>query len=309
MKEPKSVQPRLGRGLSSLLSDLNVGSAVDAASGDDRRMVVGVDQLRPNTYQPRRHFEAEALEDLTNSIAAKGVLQPLIVRPDPAKAGGYEIVAGERRWRAAQAAGVHQVPVLVRALTDAEAAEIALIENVQRSDLNALDEAAAYRKLIDTFGHTQDALSDIIGKSRSHIANSMRLLRLPPDVQLLLTQSKLSAGHARALLAAPNPSALARDVLRKGLNVRQTERLVQGSARTSDTDKTPGPRKGGVRAATDPDTLALEGELSASLGMGVRILHEPGTETGILKITYHKLDDLDLLCRVLAVIPKDIDSF
>lgn len=309
MKEPKGVQPRLGRGLSALLSDLSVGSSSEARGTDDRRLVVGVDELRPNTYQPRRNFEAEALEDLTNSIAAKGVLQPLIVRPDATKTAGYEIVAGERRWRAAQAAGVHQVPVLVRDLTDAEAAEIALIENVQRSDLNALDEAAAYRKLIDAFGHTQDALSDIIGKSRSHIANSMRLLRLPPDVQLLLAQSKLSAGHARALLASPNPSAAARDVLRKGMNVRQTERLVQSSLRSAETTKSPAERKPGLRAATDPDTLALEGELSANLGMGVKILHEPGTETGVLKITYHKLDDLDLLCRVLAVIPKDIDNF
>lgn len=301
MKPGKPAPPRLGKGLSSLLSDLQLDASAPVPERPVRRSILSIEMLRANPNQPRRSFDQAALAELVQSIAAKGILQPLIVRPIPE--GKYEIVAGERRWRAAQMAGLHEVPAIVRDVNDDEAAQIALIENVQRSDLNPIEEASAYKDLQDRFGYTQEQLSEIIGKSRSHIANSTRLLRLPPRVLEMVASQAISAGHARALLMASDPESVAVDVLRRSLNVRQTEQLVKDRAEGK-ANKPAGPR---TTREVDPDTAALEGELSANLGMRVRIQHEPGSERGLLTIAYYKLDDLDLLCRVLGAIPRDID--
>jgi ParB family chromosome partitioning protein len=300
----KSMPPRLGKGLSALLSDLKMDTANAAASGDARRTMISIDLVQPNPSQPRRNFDPEALGELVQSIKSNGVLQPLIIRQNPT-AEGYQIVAGERRWRAAQAAGLHEIPVIVRDLTDEEAAQIALIENVQRSDLDPIEEAAAYRDLIEKYGHTQDRLAESIGKSRSHIANSVRLLNLPAPVLHLVSSGALSAGHARALLGLDDPLKVAHRVIRGGLNVRQTEKLVREM--NGKSPSRPGPRGEDARRTADRDTQAIEDELSANLRMRVRIQHEPGSERGRLSVDYHKLDDLDLLCRVLAAIPRDFD--
>ena len=302
MKEGKAVPSRLGKGLSTLLSDLQLDASSITPERPARRSVLPIEALRPNPNQPRRQFDQDALSDLVQSVAAKGILQPLIVRP--VGDGMHEIVAGERRWRAAQIAGLHEVPAIVRDVNDDEAAQIALIENVQRSDLNPVEEASAYKDLQDRFGYTQDQLSEIIGKSRSHIANATRLLRLPPRVLEMLASQSLSAGHARALLMVEDPESLAVEVLRRGLNVRQTEKLVKDKSTPA-----AGPEAGVVSGKSvrevDPDTAILEGELSANLRMSVRIQHEAGTERGALQIRYNTLDDLDLLCRILGTVSRD----
>lgn len=303
MKEGKSGASRLGRGLSELLSDLQpqtVASATEPSAVGGTR-TIPIELLSTSPFQPRRDFNTQALEDLANSVRAKGVLQPLLVRPvqDGTR---YEIVAGERRWRAAQIAGLHEVPVIVRDFADNEAAEIALIENVQRSDLNPVEEAAGYRDLIERFNHTQEALSEIVGKSRSHIANSMRLLKLPSPVLSLLAAGAISAGHARALIGTPEPARLAAEIIKRGLNVRQTEKMAQGAM--SGGQKS---RSATARRAKDADTQSLEAELSANIGMKVKITHHGGSECGTLSISYTTLDDLDLLCRVLAAIPGASD--
>lgn len=298
MAEKKNKPRGLGRGLSALMADV---AAEPAASGEQavRRAdsTLPIEQVRPNPNQPRRSFNAQDLDDLAASIREKGILQPLIVRPDGA--GGYEIVAGERRWRAAQKAQLHQVPVLIRELDDTEVLEIAIIENIQRADLNGVEEAAGYRQLMDKFGHTQEKLAEALGKSRSHIANLLRLLSLPEDVQSLVKNGDLSAGHARALITAEDPSALAKSVVRDGLSVRATEALVkkqqQGEAEAPAAR--PAPRKA---VEKDADTKALEGDLSAMLGMRVTIDHEPGGEAGRITIRYNTLDQLDDLCGRLS---------
>jgi ParB family chromosome partitioning protein len=299
MSDKKPEKRGLGRGLSALLADVNVGS--EMAAGMQRRWQekVPVELLVPNPLQPRQDFSADALGDLADSIRTKGVIQPLIVRPR--EDGRYEIVAGERRWRAAQMAQVHEVPVLVRDLSDEEVLEFAIIENIQRADLNAVEEALAYRQLMDRFGHTQEKLAESLAKSRSHIANTLRLLHLPEEVLAYVRDGTLTAGHARALVPASNPGELARMIIAKGMTVRQAEEL----ARTA-TNKAPkSARPGGRRAEKDPDTLALEGDLSANLGMAVRIDHEAGGNSGFVSIRYNTLDQLDLLCRGLSLLPKD----
>lgn len=291
----KKPKPRgLGRGLSALMADVTVApEGAGMPRGDTR---VPIERLVANPNQPRRSFGQSDLNDLAASIREKGILQPLIVRV--VDGGKYEIVAGERRWRAAQLAQLHQIPVVVREFDDAEVLEVAIIENIQRADLNAMEEAAGFRQLMDSFGHTQEKLAEALGKSRSHIANLLRLLTLPKDVQDLLREGKLTAGHARALITAENPSELARQVVKEGLSVRATERLAKtvegerdGSVKT--------PRKSGA-PAKDADTRALEGDLSAILRMGVSIEHEAGGESGRVVITYRSLDQLDELCGKLS---------
>lgn len=276
----------LGRGLSALMADMDVTEESVAAPSTRH---IAVDLLDPNPDQPRKSFTEAALDDLAASIRAKGVLQPLIVRRSPHHEGRYEIVAGERRWRAAQRAPVHEVPVVVRDLDDLEVLEIAIIENVQRTDLNAVEEARGYRQLIDRFGHTQEQLAQSLGKSRSHIANLMRLLQLPDEVLDMLRDEQLSAGHARALIPCDDPVRLARIVVERGLSVRETERLAK--------DKAPAAPRSAPRP--DADTKALEQELSAQLRMPVRLRHlEDGG--GEMLIRYRTLDDLERLCRQLG---------
>jgi ParB family transcriptional regulator, chromosome partitioning protein len=249
---------------------------------------VPIELLRPSPFQPRRSFDEEDLEALTASIRARGVMQPLLVRGGGDGGGQFEIVAGERRWRAAQRAGLHELPVIVLQLSDREALEVALVENVQRQDLSPLEEAEGYRRLIDEFGHTQEELASTLGKSRSHLANLLRLLGLPEPVRRMLEAGELSAGHARALLTASDPLRLAAVVVARGLNVRQTEKLVQ--ADTSNPVRR-------AKAGQDPNTLALERDLAGRLGLDVAI--RPKGSGGSLTIAYHTLDQLDDLLRRL----------
>lgn len=282
----------LGRGLSALMADVAADQAVTTEAGPRRAdVLVPIEQVKPNPDQPRRTFTEDELKDLAQSIREKGIIQPLIVRR---KGDSYEIVAGERRWRAAQIAKLHELPVILRDYDDTEVLEVAIIENIQRTDLNPVEEAAGYRQLMDKFGHTQEKLSEVLGKSRSYIANLIRLLNLPEDVQDMLKAGKLSAGHARALITADNPSVLAARVVAEGLSVRETERLA--SAAKNDTK----PAKQTSRPEKDADTKALEGDLSAALKMRVSISHEVGTEGGILSVRYGDLDQLDQLCRLLS---------
>ena len=286
----------LGRGLSALLSDVTSKEDIASADADSREISLPIDRLHPNPDQPRRAFDPQALEDLAASISEKGVIQPLIVRKDPNRDGHYEIVAGERRWRASQVAGLHQVPVIVRDFSDSEVLEVAIIENIQRADLNAIDEAAAYRQLMDRFGHTQEQIATGLGKSRSHIANLLRLLTLPSEVQALVTDGRLSAGHARALVGAENPMALARQIIVKGLSVRQSESLVKkASNKAEKADK-----RSKFHTERDADTIAIENELAATLKMGVSIKHESGKESGEITLRYRNLDQLDDLLRLLS---------
>lgn len=281
----------LGRGLSALMSDVT-GDTPAAPRRPD--LHVPVESLRPNPNQPRRSFGETELSELTNSIREKGVIQPLIVRPDPVTAGQFEIVAGERRWRAAQRAQLHDVPVIVRPYTDTEVLEVAIIENIQRADLNPIDEASAYRQLMDRFGHTQDQLATALGKSRSHVANQMRLLTLPDEVQRYVTEGQLTAGHARALIGHPRCAELARRAITDKLSVREVERLTRQPAPTTRQPRHPGaPTK-------DADTVQIERELTAALGMGVTIDHKDGDEGGKLTIRYKTLAQLDDLLRVLS---------
>ncbi|WP_102223929.1 ParB/RepB/Spo0J family partition protein [Acidimangrovimonas sediminis] len=301
MNEKKLERRGLGRGLSALMADV-APAPKDEETGEQKPrrpdMMVPVEKIRPNPDQPRRDFDKDALAELAESIRAKGVIQPLIVRPDPNAPGGYEIVAGERRWRASQIAQLHELPVLVREFSDTEVLEVAIIENIQRADLNPVEEAMAYRQLMDRFGHTQEKLAEGLSKSRSHIANIMRLLQLPEDVLGFLREGKLTAGHARAIITAPNAGELARKIIAKGLSVREAERLTKAPAAKS------GPRPR-TASEKDADTRALEQDLSANLGMKVQIDHRGGGD-GVLTINYRSLDDLDELCRVLSASPLGV---
>jgi ParB family chromosome partitioning protein len=301
MSENKPKTRGLGRGLSALMADVSAQDERIAESGQPRRpdLLVPIEKVFPNPQQPRRSFGAEQLEDLAASIREKGVIQPLIVRKRASAEGTFEIVAGERRWRAAQMAQLHELPVLVRTFDDTEVLEIAIIENIQRADLNPVEEAAGYKQLMEKFGHTQDKLSEVLGKSRSYIANLVRLLQLPEEVQAYLRDGKLSAGHARALITADDPVGLARKVIQLGLSVRETERLAKKAASdtTDQGEAQPKVRKSGEK---DADTRALEGDLSANLGMKVTIQHDKGQESGLILIRYTSLDELDDLCQKLG---------
>lgn len=280
---------RLGRGLAALIGDMAAmeGPRVTDSSGGGRRLPV--DFIIANRANPRRSFDPEQLEELTNSIREKGVMSPLLVRPthDP---NVFELIAGERRWRAAQKAGLHEVPVIVREVDDKEALELAIIENVQRADLNPLEEAMGYGQLIEQFDYTQQDLAQVIGKSRSHVANTMRLLRLPEDVKSMVASGTLTAGHARTLITVEDPAALARQIVDKGLSVREAEALSQQREAPR--------RKADVEAPRDADTIALERRLADALGLSVALSHTD--KGGRLEIRYKTLEQLDDLCARLT---------
>lgn len=297
MADKQERKRGLGRGLSALMADVSESEAVVAQGKLAAERSVPVEQVAPNPDQPRKQFNQEDLDDLAASIREKGIIQPLIVRE--LSSGSFEIVAGERRWRAAQLAQLHELPVIVREFTDEEVLEVAIIENIQRADLNAVEEAAGYRQLMDRFGHTQNKMAEALGKSRSHIANLLRLLTLPEEVQVMVREGVLSAGHARALIPSENALKLAQMIVQKGLSVRATEALVKKESSGSETNIF---EKAKARPVSekDADTKALEGDLSAGLGMKVSIDHAPGQENGQLTIRYASLDELDELCRVLS---------
>jgi ParB family transcriptional regulator, chromosome partitioning protein len=290
---------RLGRGLASLIGDINPQPGESAtvvplsrlpAEGEQR--LVPIEQLRGGKLNPRKDFREDDLAELAESIRAKGLVQPIIARPDPETATSgtaYEIVAGERRWRAAQRAGLHTVPVIIRDLDDRDVLEFAIIENVQRADLNAIEEAAGYRDLVERFSYSQEQVAEIIGKSRSHVANTLRLLKLPEGVRELVATGKLTAGHARALIGRDDAEALAQRIIEQDLNVRAVEALVQTGTHFGDPGSTP--RK--VRDK-DPDTKAFEKDLTDLLGLKVEIKKSSG-ESGTLTIKYANFDQLDYI--------------
>jgi ParB family chromosome partitioning protein len=283
---------RLGRGLAALIGDAgDENSAIDRARGQRR---VPVEFLRPNPRNPRRRFDDTELDELSASIRTKGILQPILVRTVTGAPDAYEIIAGERRWRAAQRAGLHDVPVLLLEINDKEALEIAIIENVQRADLNPLEEAMGYDSLIEQFSYAQAELAKIVGKSRSHIANTLRLMKLPESVKRHLAEGRLTAGHARALLGSDNPEALAKSIIEKGLNVRDVEALAgaQAEARGKTAKRRP-------RGSKSADVRALERKLSEILGLMVEINHR--ASGGDLRIRYKTLEQLDAVCRKLGV--------
>ena len=300
MVNKKHERRGLGRGLSALMSDVAIDHAGDQrGSGRSRgEQSIPVEKIIPNPDQPRRDFPKQDLDDLAASIREKGVIQPLIIRKYADKSDTYEIVAGERRWRAAQIAQLHEVPAIIREYTDTEVLEIAIIENIQRADLNPVEEASGYRQLMDRFGHTQEKLASALGKSRSHIANLMRLLQLPEEVLVFLKEGKLTSGHARALITTDNPVELARLVVKNGLSVREIERLAKAPSTKPEKVKLNATEK-------DADTRALEGDIAANLGMKVSVNHTPGKESGKLVISYKDLDQLDDLCRILTAMPLD----
>ena len=284
----------LGRGLSALMAD--VAPNVDTDRNDSPAksdLTVPIEAVFPNPDQPRRSFDDAALQELAESIREKGIIQPIVVRLAK-KDGQYEIVAGERRWRAAQRAKLHQVPVVVRSFSDQEMLEVAIIENIQRADLNAIDEAAGFAQLVEKYGHTQEQLSQVLGKSRSHIANQMRLLSLPQDVQALVEEGKLSAGHARTLIGSDQALTLAKMIISKGLSVRGAERLTKAP-------KVSTKGRASKTLTKDADTVALEGELSANLGVAVTI-EQSNLESGAgnLVLSYKNLDQLDDLLSKLS---------
>lgn len=287
----------LGRGLSSLLGDDEPASDLGELDRLRSSKSVPVEFLKPGKFQPRHNFDDERFQELVESVSTKGILQPILVRRHPEERNSYEIIAGERRWRAAQQAQLHEVPVIIRDFSDQEALEVALVENLQRQDLSAIEEAEGYRRLMEEFSHTQEDLAKVVGKSRSHVANTLRLLSLPALVRTLVEEGTLSAGHARALLGAPNAEALAEKVVAKGLSVRQTEKLAQ--AEGGKTARAP--KEGAAQSddeGKDPDTRALERDLSNLLGLKVSIkFHGEGGE---LLIHYRSLEQLDDVLRRLS---------
>jgi len=289
----------LGRGLAALFGEENE----DYASLDKVRSTktVPIEHLRPGRFQPRHHFDEAAVNALAESIKAQGILQPILVRRDPDRPNEFEIVAGERRWRAAQIAKLHEVPVVIRDLTDAQSLELAIVENVQRQDLTPLEEAEGYRRLIDDFQHTQEDLAKTLGKSRSHIANTLRLLSLPEGVKLLMDEGKLTAGHARTLIGCDNAEGLASQMISRGLNVRQAEKLVQNAkaAGAAPSRKTAAQADDGH--PKDTDTLALERDLTALLGLKVSIKFQGSG--GSLTIHYKTLEQLDDVLHRLNQMP------
>lgn len=281
---------RLGRGLAALLGDMAEPETMSeqARAGSKR---VPIDLVHPNPRNPRRHFGEQDLADLAQSIKEKGVVQPILVRSAPGRANHFEIIAGERRWRASQKAGQHDIPVIVQEVSDKEALELAIIENVQRADLNAIEEAVGYEQLIAEFAYTQQDLGQVIGKSRSHVANTLRLLKLPDPVKEHLREGRLTAGHARALITAVDPVGLAEKIVEEGLTVRDAEQLAQ--APVAGEAKQPKPKK-----AKDADTLALEASLAELLGLAVTIDHKPDG-SGRVEIKYRSLEQLDDIVRRL----------
>jgi len=284
---------RLGRGLASLIGDAPVTQPRIPPEGEQR--MVPIEQIRAGKLNPRKTFKEDELTDLANSIREKGLVQPILVRPEPGSSNGYEIVAGERRWRASQRAGLHTVPVIVRDLPDQEVLELAIIENVQRADLNPIEEAAGYHELIERYAYTQERLAEVIGKSRSHLANTLRLLKLPVTVQNMVSDGKISAGHARALVGRDDAEAIAKKIVESQLNVRDVEALVQAGTESVQTTRR-------VRDK-DADTKAFEKELADILGLKVEIRRGSG-ESGVLQIKYGNFDQLDYIrLRLMGVPP------
>ena len=290
----------LGRGLDALLGETRSSVSSGELKAAPGVLTLPIEQVYPGRSQPRTIFAQTEIDELADSIRQLGILQPLIVRPHPTRTGSYEIIAGERRWRAAQVARLHEVPALVRELSDGEALEIAIVENLQRENLSPIEEAEAYRRLMDEFSHTQEALAKIVGKSRSHVANMLRLLQLPANAREMLMDGRLSAGHARALLTAPNPVALAEVIVKRGLNVRQAEK--QARAGKDVRAKAGGGSSSGPREAAvpkDSNTKALENDVTAILGLRVAIdFNDPG---GRVTIEYGSLEQLDYLLHRLTL--------
>ena len=275
----------LGRGLSSLMGDTETVQTKNSNVGQETKIPIA--NLKPSPSQPRRLFNKNSINELADSIKAKGLVQPLVVRPSPSDANSYEIIAGERRWRAAQIAQLHEVPVVIRNFNDTEALEIAIIENVQRSDLSPIEEAAGYKRLIENHGHTQEDLSGIVGKSRSHIANIIRLLSLPQSIQDMITEGKISSGHARAIMNSAFPEQLAEKIINENLSVRDAENLAKD-------------KKGIIKKIKlkDPDTIDLENKISEKLGLAININHK-GKKGGSIKIDYKTLDQLEMITQKL----------
>lgn len=311
--EKPDPKKRLGRGLDALFSDeeefgddsplAGVGGSSSSGAPGTGRAVLGIDQLEPGTYQPREKMDEASLKELSESIAEHGVLQPLLVRKHPSgDEGRYEIIAGERRWRASQLAMLHEVPVTIRDLSDQQAMELGLIENLQREDLNIVEEAYGYARLVDQFGYTQEQVGKSLGKSRSHVANTLRLLSLPDSVKEYIRQGSLTAGHARALVTADDPETLAKEIISQGLSVREAEKFSGGSKKK--TGKSVSGKAPARSAEKDVDTLALEEELSGLLGMRVQINVASGqTGTGNLTIDFKSLDQLDEVLHRLSHYP------
>ena len=279
----------LGRGLSALLGEASAEESIGGANRGAGVQTISISQIRPHPGQPRRRFAEEALDELARSIAARGVIQPIVVRPQD---GGYQIVAGERRWRAAQRAQLHEIPAIIRDFNEAETLEIALVENIQRQDLNAVEEAEAYHRLTIDYGHSHDELARLVHKSRSHVANLIRLLDLPLPVREAVADGRLSMGHARALITAPDPVALAERVMAEGLSVRETEKLARAAR----------PREGRPGKieykSANADVDALERQLGDLLGLKVQIRHGPGG--GSVTLNYSTLEQLDMICQRLT---------
>ena len=287
-------QRGLGRGLSALLGDAPASNDGETPRGSVRE--IDVSAIKPNPQQPRRHFAEEAIAELSESIAKRGVLQPILVRD--LSNGSYELVAGERRWRAAQRARLHKIPAIIREFDAATTAEVALIENIQREDLKALEEADAYARLIDTYGHTQEQLAGLVGKSRSHVANLLRLRDLPEFVQQALTRGELNMGHARAVATASDPEALAREIIAKGLSVRQAEQLAKAARPGSGAGNPAGSGRTATGGGVDADVAALERQLGDVLGLKVKIAAKGAS--GAVTLHFSSLDQLDLICQRLS---------
>ena len=305
--KPATKPAPLGRGLSALFGDTDtsyqaprhVPTAVSAVSGKEKPGAVQtmpIEWVQPGAFQPRRRFDEDEIKGLADSIRERGILQPLMVRPIEGEKDSYEIIAGERRWRAAQMVGLHEVPVMIRALSDREALEIGLIENVQRQDLSPLEEAEGYRRLMEEFHHSQDGLAKVVGKSRPHITNMLRLLTLPAAVKQMIDAGQLSMGHARAIITAKDPAALAQEIVKKGMSVRQAEGLAKRMAeagRAGDAAK----KKPALSAQAAADVIALEKELERAIGLKVKI-HVEGKK-GSITVYYADLDQLDGVIRKL----------
>ena len=291
----ESTRSRLGRGLASLIGDMGAESSAESNAAPSERVRsqrrVPIEFLRPNPRNPRREFPAAQLDELASSIKQRGMIQPLAVRPVRGASDAYEIIAGERRWQAAQRAGLHDVPVVVLEVSDAEALELAIVENVQREDLHPLEEAAGYQSLIDEFKYHQDEIAKVVGKSRSHVANTLRLLKLPEFVKSTIRSGQVSAGHARALIGHPEPERVARQIIERGLNVRQVEALVRNQEKV----------RGRHRAHKEADTVAMEKRVSDALGLAVTVDHRGNG--GAVHIKYRNLDQLRDVVRRLERVP------
>ena len=300
---------RLGRGLAALIGEVQTASDTIERTRGQRKVPIEFVATNPNN--PRRNFNTSDLDDLTQSVRAKGIVQPILVRPTSGPQEPYEIVAGERRWRAAQKAGLAEVPVIIVEMTDREALEVAIVENVQRTDLNAVEEAAGYQRLMDEFGYTQNDLGEMIGKSRSHVANTLRLLRLPESVKTLIESGELTAGHARTLITAEDPEALAKRIVEGDMSVRAAEILAREPEADNSVimakEAARKPRKekpepvlklvGDDEETTDPDTRMLENQLTEALGLAVKISDRNGS--GEIRISYSSLEQLDYVCTLL----------